>query len=55
MFKIKDDLAVEMDSFVNENNSSIEEYENEEFGCMDCTNSCAEICAKNCKHAVKNH
>ena len=55
MFKIKENLAVEMNSFVEENNASVKEYECESFGCMDCTNSCAENCARNCKHAVKNH
>jgi hypothetical protein len=49
MFEIEKNLMAEVEEFVQEEYVSDLPVGTHFFGCMDCSNSCAENCAAKCK------
>ena len=49
MFNINDDLLKALDDFVQREYVAVPEDRIEFFGCMDCSNYCAENCSVKCK------
>ena len=49
MFNVKEELLAIIDKFVNKEFVPVTADGVQYFGCMDCSNSCAENCAVKCK------
>ncbi len=49
MFKVKEELLSMVEKFVQDEFVPASASEIRYFGCMDCSNSCAENCAVKCK------
>lgn len=53
MFKIEETLWTAVEEFVEKEYASAQAGNVHYFGCMDCSNSCAENCAAKCKKNTK--